>query len=122
MTYVRECPAFVLLKFYANILVFNPFDIIFVYYVRRYFKYIALHDSVQFLQHRLLKIFSPVVYSCLLCDRLIDLQLVDLFLDSLICSLGLFAYCFAKTTLSTLFSLIGIINYQIVNVLTSPFS
>ena len=55
------------------------FEFIFVFGVREYSNFIA----VQFSQHHLLKVLSflqGVIYSCLLCHRLIDHRCVGLFL------------------------------------------
>ena len=55
------------------------FEFIFVCGVREYSNFIA----VQFSQHHLLKVLSflqGVIYSCLLCHRLIDCRCVGLFL------------------------------------------
>ena len=39
----------------------------------------------------------PILYSCLLCGRLIDCRCLSLFLDSLFCSIGLYV-CFCTST------------------------
>ena len=74
---------------------------IFVYGVRECSNFIILHVAVQFSQHHLLKGLSfSIVYSCLLCHRLVDHRCVGLFLGFLSCSInlyvcfGLVPYCF----------------------------
>ena len=58
-------------------------EFISVYGVRKWSSFIRWHVTFQFSQHYLLKRWSfPIVYSCLLCCRLIDLIIVSLFLGS----------------------------------------
>jgi len=52
--------------------------------------FIDLHEAVQLSQHHLMKRVFPILYSCLLCQRLIGNRYVDLFQGSLFCSLGLY--------------------------------
>ena len=67
------------------------FEFMFVFGERKLSYLILLHAVVQFSQHNLLKkqTFSSIVYSCILCYRLIDHKLMDLFLGSLLCSIDL---------------------------------
>lgn len=49
------------------------FEFIFMHDVRKWSRFILLHTAVQFSQYHLLRrCLSPIVYSCLLCYRLID--------------------------------------------------
>ena len=74
-------------------------EFIFVYGVRKCYNLIVLHVAVQFSQHHLLKRLSfPLVYSCLLCCRLIDHKCVGLFLVILSCSIDL-CVCFCATNI-----------------------
>ena len=61
------------------------FEFTFVYGVRECSDFILLHVAVQFSQHHLLKrlSFFSIVYSCLLCHRLIDHKCMGLFLSSI---------------------------------------
>ena len=61
-------------------LVFNSFEFIFVYGVRERSNIILLHVAVQFFQYQLLKRLFFIVYSCLLCCRLIGHKCMGLFL------------------------------------------
>ena len=57
------------------------FEFIFVYYVTDYSNFIPFHVAVQFSQDQLLKsLSSSIVYTCLLCWKLIDLKCIGLFL------------------------------------------
>ena len=58
------------------------FEFIFVYGVRECSNFILSHVAVQFSQHNLLKrdCLFAIVYSCLLCHRLVDHRCVGLFL------------------------------------------
>ena len=61
---------------------------------------ISLHVAVQISQDHLLKrLFFSIVYSCLLCGRLIDHRWISLFLGSLFCSVVLRAHFCASTML-----------------------
>ena len=76
------------------------FEFIFVYGVRKWFHVIPLPVAVQFSQHHLLTRLSfPMVYSCLLCHRLIDHVSMDLLLGFPFCPIDLaifvpIPYCF----------------------------
>ena len=62
------------------------FEFVLVYGVRECSNYVILPVSVQFSQNHYWKtVFSPIIYSCLLCLRLNDHMNVGLFLGSLIC-------------------------------------
>ena len=50
----------------------SHFEFIFVYGERVCSNFIDLHGAVKLSQHHVPKILFPVVYSCLLCQRLID--------------------------------------------------
>ena len=72
-----------------------------MYGVRECSNFILLHVALQFSQHNLLKrLFFSIVYSCLLCCRLINHKCVGLFLGFLFCSIDLLSvsvpvsYCF----------------------------
>ena len=54
-----------------------------VHGVRVCSNFIDLHAAVQLSQHHLLKRLFPILYSCLLCQRLIDCRCVGLFLGLL---------------------------------------
>ena len=76
------------------------FEFIFVYRVTQCSSVILLHLSVQFSQHCLskrLSFFPLIVYSCLLCHRLIAHISVASFLGSLFCSLDV-CVCFCANT------------------------
>ena len=85
----------------------SHFEFIFVYGERACSNFIDLPVAVQLSQHYLLKRLSFLyilfvyffVYSCLLCQRLIDHRCVGLFLGSLFCSIDLYVYFCASTTL-----------------------
>ena len=61
------------------------FYFIFVYGVRKRSNFILLHVAVQLSQHYI-PIFT-IVYSCLLCQRIIVYRCAGLFLDSPFCSI-----------------------------------
>ena len=92
-TFVRLMSENVLPKFSSRSLMvscltfksLSHFEFIFLHSVRMCSSFIDLHVAVQFPQHHLLKrlVFFPILYSCLLCQRLIDLRCLDLFLGSL---------------------------------------
>ena len=72
------------------------FEFIFVHGVRKCSNFILLHAAVQFSQHNLLKsLFLLIVYSSLLCHRLIDHRCMGLFLGFLCCTMNtwFFAFC-----------------------------
>ena len=50
----------------------SPFEFIFVCGERVCSDFIELHAAVQLSQHHLVKRVFPILYSCLLCQRLID--------------------------------------------------
>ena len=77
VVYVRECfgvwPVFSSKSFMVSGLIFTSlihFEFVFVYGVRECSNFILLHVAVQFSQHYLFEKPS-IVYSCLLCHRLI---------------------------------------------------
>ena len=79
----------------------SHFEFIFVRGVRVFPSFTDLHAAVWFSQHHLLKrLFFSILYSCLLCQRLIDHRCLGLFLGSLFCSIGLYVYFDTSTTLS----------------------
>ena len=68
-------PMFSSKSFIVSGLIFRPlihFEFIFVYDVRACSNSILLHVGVQFSQHLLKRLSFLVVYSCLLCHRLVD--------------------------------------------------
>ena len=73
----------------------SNFEFIFVHGVRVCSSFIDLHVPVQFFQHHLLKktVLFPILYSCLLCQKIIDHWCLGLLLGSLFCSIGLYI-CF----------------------------
>ena len=75
------------------------FEFIFVYGVRGCSNYILLHVAVHFSQHHLQRdcLFS-IVYSCLLCCRLINHRCVGLPLGFLSCSIDPYI-CFCASTI-----------------------
>ena len=77
----------------------SHFEFIFMYGVRVCSNFINLHVAVQLTQHHLLKRLFPFVYSCLLCQRLIDCRCVVLFLGSLFCSINPYVCLCANTML-----------------------
>ena len=76
---------------------FSHFEFIFVHGVRVCSNFICLHAAVQLSQHHSLKRLFPILYSCLLCQRLIDYRCVGFFLGSLFCSIDLYT-CFCTNT------------------------
>ena len=95
-------PMFLSRSFMVSGLTFKSlihFEFIFVYGERKQPNFILLHVVVQLLQHGLLKRLFPIVFSCLLCHRLIDHINVGLFLDSILslihmCVFAPVPYCF----------------------------
>ena len=73
----------------------NNFEFIFVYSERTHSNFIDLHEAVQLSQYNLLKrlFFFHIVYSCILCQRLIDHRCVGLFMGSVFFSIDLYV-CF----------------------------
>ena len=67
------------------------FEFTFVCSVSEYYNFILVYVAVQFSQHHLLKrlFFFSIVFSCLLCYRLIDHRCMGLFLGSLSCPIDL---------------------------------
>ena len=66
----------------VSCLIFNflsHFEFIFVHGVRVHSNFTDLHAAVQLSQNHLLKRLPPILYSCLLCQRLIDHKCVGLF-------------------------------------------
>ena len=79
----------------------SHFEFIFVHGVRVCSSFIDLHVAVQFSHHHLLKRLSfSILYSCLLCQRLINCRCLGLLLGSLFCSIGLYVCFGTSTTLS----------------------
>ena len=76
------------------------FEFIFVCGMRVCSNFIDLHEVVQLSQHHLLKrwFFFFVLYSCLLCQRLIEHRYVGLLLDFLLCSINPYV-CFSANTM-----------------------
>ena len=75
-------------NFMVSCLIFRSlshFEFISVYGVRERSNLIDLHVAVQLSQYHLMKRPFPIVYSCLLCQRLVDCRCVGLFLGSLFC-------------------------------------
>ena len=75
---------------WSYIQIFNPFEFIFVYGFRECPNFILLHVAVQFSEHHLFEetVFC-ILYSCLLCGRLIEHEYLDFFIGSLSCSIDL---------------------------------
>ena len=73
------------------------FDFTIVCSMRKCSDLILLHVAIHFSQHPLLKdsLFS-IVYSCLVCHRLIDDWIVSLFLGSVFCSIDLLCLFLCK--------------------------
>ena len=76
----------------------NHSEFIFIYGVRECSNFTVLHVAVQLSLYHLLKRLFSIVYSCLLCHRLIDDRHVGLFLNSLFCSINL-CICFCVSTM-----------------------
>ena len=70
----------------------SHFEFIFVHGVRVWSNFIDLHAAVQLSQHHLLKRLFPILYSCLLCQRLIDCMCMGIFLGSLFCSIDPYVF------------------------------
>ena len=83
----------------------SQFEFIFMHGVRVCSSFTDLHAALQFSHHHLLKTLFPILYSCLLCRRLIDYRCLGLFLGSLFCSFGLYICFGTSTTLSLLMQL-----------------
>ena len=66
------------------------FEFIFLYGVRKCSNFILFHVAVQFSQHHLLNKFFSIVYSYLICHRLIDCRCMGLILGFLSCSTDLY--------------------------------
>ena len=77
----------------------SHFEFIFVHGVRVCSNFIELHATVQLSQHHLLKRLFPILYSCLLCRRLIDCRCIGLLLGSLFCSIDPYVCFHANNTL-----------------------
>ena len=77
----------------------NYFEFIFVHGERVHSSFIDFQAAVQFSQHRFLKRLFPILYSCLLCQILIDCRCIGLLLGSLFCSIGLYASFCTSTKL-----------------------
>ena len=89
-------------SFMVSLLTFRSlihFELIFVYGIKEWYNFIFWHVAVQFSQHHLLKRpTSDIVWSCLLCHRLIDHRFMGLFLGFLSCSIDLY-FCFCASTI-----------------------
>ena len=77
-----------------------------MYGVRECSNFINLHVVVQLSQHHLLKRFLSIVFSCLLCQGLIDCRCMGLFLGSLFCSIDLCVRFCANTMMFWLCSFV----------------
>ena len=76
------------------------FEFVFEYAIRRWSKFIILHEAIQFSKHHLLKrLFSfPNVYSWFLCHRLVWYMSMVVFLDSLFFYWSLYLFSFLYRT------------------------
>ena len=72
-------------------------EFIFVHGVRECSNFVDLHVAVQLSQHNLQKRLFPILYSCFLCQSLIDHRFVGIFLGSLFCAIDLYV-CFCTNT------------------------
>ena len=86
---------------FPNIQIFNNFEFISAYGVRKYFNFIFLHVAVQFPWHCLMKRMSLLYCIFLPLLLYIDLNGVGLFLGSLVCSIDLYV-CFCANTINIL--------------------
>ena len=94
-------PMFSSKSFIVSSLIFRSlihFEFIFVCGVRVCSTFIDLLAAVRLSQHHLLKRLFPIVYSCLLCQRLINHRCVGLSLGFLSCSIDLY-FCFGASTI-----------------------
>ena len=82
----------------------SHFEFIFVHGVRVCSSFIDWHAFVRFSKHHLLKRLCPILYSGILCWRLLDSGCLALVLGSLLCCIDLYASFFTSTTLSWLCS------------------
>ena len=103
LQFLSECvlPMFSSKNFIISSLTFRSsiyFEFIFMYGVTECSISILLHVAVQFSQDHLLKRLY-IVYSCLLCHRLIDHRCMGLFLGFLFCSINLY-FCSNKGLIS----------------------
>ena len=97
-------PMFSPKSFMVSCLMFKSlshFEFIFVDGVKVCSSFIDLPVAVQVSQHHLLEIIFPILYSCILCQRLIDHRCQGLFPDSLFCSIGLSVLYQHHTVLTT---------------------
>jgi len=79
---------------------FSHLEFIFVHGVRVCSGFIDLHAAVSFPSNFCwIDYLFPILWSCLLCQRLIDHRCQGLFPDSLFCSIGLYVCFGASTTL-----------------------
>ena len=105
-------PMFFSRSFVVSCLMFkflSHFEFIFVQGVRVCYNFTDLYAVVQFSQNHLLKRLFPILYSCLLCWRLIDHRCLGLFLGSLFYSVDP-SICFCtNTTLSWLLWLCNVV-------------
>ena len=95
-------PMFSLRSFIVSGLMFRPlthFEFIFVHGIRECSNFILLHVAVQFSSTTCWKDYLFfIVYSCLLCHRLIDHRCKGLFLGFLSCYTDLY-FCFCAITI-----------------------
>ena len=95
----RRTPVSMMICYLPRSLLKISTRIIFVYGVRKCSHFNLLHIVVQFFQNHLLKrLFFPIVYSCLLCQRKNTRMCVDLSPGFLSCSTDLY-FCFCATTI-----------------------
>ena len=82
-------------------------EFIFVFGVRKCSNFILLHVVVQFSEHHFFekKTLFSIVYSCLLCPRLIDCECIGLFLYLLSSLIDLFV-CFCAYVIVLVFVIV----------------
>ena len=102
--YVRECclcsPLGVLwchVLYLSCLAIFSLF--LYVVWGHAHTSLIYMRVSQLFQHHLLKKLSFPIVHSCLLCQRLIVLWCVGLYLGCLLCSIDPYVYFSANTTL-----------------------
>ena len=79
----------------------SHFEFIFVHGIRVCSSFTNLHMAVQFFQKHCWKDFLfPILYSCFLCQRLINHRCLHSFLASLFCTIDLYVCFGTSTTLS----------------------
>ena len=110
MIYIREYFTFFSSRsFIVSCLTLKSFihlEFIFVYGERLYFDFTDLQAAVQLSQYHLQKRLSfSIVYSCCLCQILIDLRCVAFLIGSVFCSISVFVpvpCCFAYCNFTVL--------------------